>query len=137
MKASVVGLAVPRKEGREKVTGQAKYVDDLRLPGMLHGVTVRSAVARGRITGIHFGPAIPWDEFTIVRAADIPGSNCISLIVDDQPCLADGFVNHSEEPIVLLAHPDRYLLEEARRAVHVEVDPLPAVFTIDDSLART
>jgi CO/xanthine dehydrogenase Mo-binding subunit len=37
-----IGQSIPRKEGRAKVTGQARYVDDLRLPGMLHGVTVRS-----------------------------------------------------------------------------------------------
>ena len=46
----------------------------------------------------------------IVSAKDIPGKNCISLIGDDQPCLADEFVNHPEEPILLLAHPDRHLL---------------------------
>ncbi|HKS96361.1 MAG TPA: molybdopterin cofactor-binding domain-containing protein, partial [Terriglobia bacterium] len=51
------------------------------------------------------------------------------------PCLADKVVNHPEEPVLLLAHPDRYLLEEARRAVQIEVEPLPAVFTIDESLA--
>jgi CO/xanthine dehydrogenase Mo-binding subunit len=132
----LIGHAVPRKEGREKVTGQAKYVDDLRLPGMLHGATVRSSVARGRITGIHFNSGIPWEEFTIVRASDIPGANCISLITDDQPCLADSLINHPEEPILLLAHPDRYLVEEARRSVRIDVDPLPALFTMDDSLAR-
>src|SRR4029077_8348603 len=60
----------------------------------------------------------------------------IALLIEDQPCLADQFVNHPEEAVILLAHPDKYLLEEARRAVHIEIDPLPAVFTIDDSLAR-
>ena len=134
--SSIVGTSVPRKEGRQKVTGEAKYVDDLRLPGMLYGVTVRSPSPRGRITAIHFGDGIPWDQFTIVRAGDIPGSNCISLIADDQPCLADGFVNHPEEPILLLAHPDRYLLEEARRAVRIDIEPRPAIFTLEDSLAR-
>ena len=54
MAAPVVGRAVPRKEGRSKVTGQARYVDDLTMPGMLHGVTVRSPVPRGRIRGIRF-----------------------------------------------------------------------------------
>src|ERR1019366_7481531 len=54
----------------------------------------------------------------------------------DQPCLASEFINHPEEPVVLLAHPDKYLLEEARRAVHIDVEPLPAVFTIEDSLAK-
>jgi CO/xanthine dehydrogenase Mo-binding subunit len=133
---AVVGRPVPRKEGREKVTGQARYIDDLKFPGMLYGVTVRSAGPRGRIRRITFGPDIRWDEFTIVQAADIPKANYISLILDDQPCLADGVVNHPEEAVVLLAHPDRYLLEKARRAVSIELDPLPGVFTIEDSLSR-
>jgi CO/xanthine dehydrogenase Mo-binding subunit len=132
----IVGTSVPRKEGRDKVTGRARYVDDLLFPGMLHGVTVRSTAPRGRIRAIHFDPRIPWNEFVVVTANDIPGKNCIALILNDQPCLADGVVNHPEEPVVLLAHPDRYRIEEARRAVRIEIDPLPAVFTIEDSLAR-
>ena len=131
-----IGTSAPRKEGREKVTGRAKYVDDLTFPEMIHGTTVRSAIARGRITEIHYEPGIPWNEFTIVTANDIPGKNCIALILEDQPCLCAGQINHPEEPIVLLAHPDRYLLEEARRSVRIETEPLPPVFTIDDSLAR-
>jgi CO/xanthine dehydrogenase Mo-binding subunit len=132
----VIGTSVPRKEGREKVTGSARYVDDLVFPGMLFGVTVRSSVPRGRIRGIHFGDGIPWNEFTVVTAKDIPSKNCIALIIEDQPCLAEEIVNHPEEPVVLLAHPDKYLLEEARRAVRIEIDPLPGVFTISDSLER-
>jgi CO/xanthine dehydrogenase Mo-binding subunit len=131
-----IGKSVPRKEGREKVTGAARYVDDLTFPEMIHGVTVRSPVARGKILGIRFGEGIPWKEFTIVTAKDIPGKNCIALLIEDQPCLADQFVNHPEEPILLLAHPDKYLLEEARRAAQVEIEPLPAVFTIEDSISR-
>jgi len=131
-----IGKSVPRKEGREKVTGSARYVDDLTFPEMIHGVTVRSSIARGKILNIRFGDGIPWGEFTIVTAKDIPGKNCIALLIEDQPCLADQFVNHPEEPIVLLAHPDKYLLEEARREVHIEFEPLPAVFTVEDSLSR-
>jgi CO/xanthine dehydrogenase Mo-binding subunit len=133
---AVVGRPVPRKEGREKVTGQARYVDDLKFPGMIYGATVRSAGPRGRIRDIRFGPGIPWDEVTIVRARDIPRANIISLILDDQPCLAHMAVNHPEEPVLLLAHPDRYLLEDARRAVEIELEPLPAIFTIEESLGR-
>jgi CO/xanthine dehydrogenase Mo-binding subunit len=131
-----VGKPVPRKEGREKVTGDAKYVDDLSFPGMLHGATVRSPAAHGRIRGIEFPPGIPWDEFTIVTANDIPGENCVALIVDDQPYLAAEFFNHPEEPIVLLAHADKYLVEKARSAVRIDIEPLPAVFTLEDSLGK-
>jgi CO/xanthine dehydrogenase Mo-binding subunit len=131
----LVGQSIPRREGRAKVTGEARYVDDVAFPGMLYGATVRSPAARGIIRHIEYGGSVPWPEFTIVTAADVPGSNRVTLITDDQPYLADGVVNHAEEPIVLLAHPDRYLLEEARRHVSVHIDPLPAVLDIDEALA--
>ena len=130
-----IGQPVPRREGRAKVTGQARYVDDVALPGMLYGATIRSVVPRGIIRDVEFHPSIPWTEFTIVSSADVPGSNRVALLTDDQPYLAEGRINHPEEPIVLIAHRDRYLLEEARRHVTVHVDPLPAVLTIDDALA--
>ncbi len=113
-----IGKPVPRKEGRAKVTGAARYVDDLAVPGMLHGVTVRSPVARGRIRGIQFGTAIPWDEIRGRRRRRRPREELRHPhLEDDQPCLADGVVNHREEPVLLLAHADRDLVEEARRAV--------------------
>jgi len=129
-----IGRAIPRRDGRAKVTGQARYIDDLTLPGMLHGVTVRSPVPRGIIHDITYAPGVPWDEITIVTAADIPGRNVVALILEDQPYLADGRVNHAEEPILLLAHPDKHLLEEARRLVRFEIEPLEPVLTLDDAL---
>ncbi|MFN2515153.1 MAG: xanthine dehydrogenase family protein molybdopterin-binding subunit, partial [Pyrinomonadaceae bacterium] len=131
-----IGKSAPRKEGRKKVTGQALYVDDISFPGMLHGTTVRSPKARGRIKNISFEGDIPWDEFTIVTARDIPGDNYVALILNDQPYLADEVVNHPEEPILLLAHEDKYLLEEARRNVRVEIEELPPVFTLQDSVNK-
>jgi CO/xanthine dehydrogenase Mo-binding subunit len=131
-----VGKPVPRKEGRKKVTGQALYVDDITFPGMLHGATVRSPVARGRIKNILFEGDIPWNEFVIVRREDIPGENYVALILNDQPYLADEVVNHPEEPILLLAHHDKYLLEAARRNVRIEIEELPAVFSIRESLDK-
>src|SRR5678816_4114132 len=130
------GKSIPRKEGRKKVTGEALYVDDLSFDGMLHGVTVRSPVARGRIKNILFEGDLPWDEFTIVTAKDIPGGNFVALILNDQPYLAAEMVNHPEEPVVLLAHQNKYLLEEARRNVRIEIDELPPVYSLEDSLAR-
>src|SRR5213595_454035 len=156
---TLVGKSIPRKEGRQKVTGAALYVDDLKFDGMLHGVTVRSSVPRGRIKSISFEQppataggtdrsdqppaiaggtdrAIPWEEFTIVTAKDIPGENHVALILNDQPYLANEVVNHPEEPIVLLAHHDKYLLEEARRNVRIDYEELPAVLSLEDSLAQ-
>jgi len=132
----IVGSSVPRKEGRDKITGTARYVDDIRLPGMLYGATVRSKIARGTIKRISFSPEIDWDEYVIATAKDIPGKNCIALILDDQPCLAEGVINHPEEPVVLLAHPEKHALAKAVEGVVVEADPLPAIFSMEDSERR-
>jgi CO/xanthine dehydrogenase Mo-binding subunit len=136
MEKRMVGRAVPRKEGRSKVTGQARYVDDLTFPEMLYGATVRSTTPRGRLTGITFDEQFPWDEFVIVTSKDIPGENYVALILNDQPYLADGIINHPEEPVVLLAHKDKHLLEEARRHIRFEVEPLPHLFTLEDSVEK-
>jgi CO/xanthine dehydrogenase Mo-binding subunit len=133
----IVGTSVPRLEGRDKVTGHARYVDDMVLPGMLHGATVRSSIPRGKVKKFTLGTGIDWNEFVIVGPKDIPGKNCIALIEDDQPCLADGMVHHPEEALLLLAHPDRYLLPKAVEAVSVEYDPLPAIFTMEESEAQS
>ncbi len=129
----IVGASVPRKEGWDKVTGSARYVDDMVLPGMLYGATVRSNVARGKIKKISFDPCVAWDKYVLVTAKDVPGKNCIALILDDQPCLASGTVNHAEEPILLLAHEDRHKLRKAVEAVAIEYEPLPSVHTIEES----
>ena len=129
----IVGMPVPRKEGRDKVTGRAQYVDDLSLPGMLYGATVRSTIPRGKIKNITFDTRISWAEFVIVSAKDIPGANCVALISDDQPCLAKEFVNHPEEPILLLAHANPHILPKAIAAIAIEYEPLPAIFTIEES----
>jgi len=69
----IVGASVLRKEGRDKVTGAARYIDDIRLSGMLYGATVRSKIARGKIKRISFSPEINWGEYVIATAKDIPG----------------------------------------------------------------
>ena len=132
-KTRIVGSPVPRKEGADKLLGRARYVDDIEREGMWYGTTVRSAIPRGLIRSISFDRTIDWNEFAVVTAADVPGDNHIQLIIADQPCLADGKVNHCEEPILLLAHPDRHKLREAAGAVKIEYEPLPPVLSIEES----
>ncbi len=114
----VVGTSVPRKDGAAKVAGAAKYVDDITLPGMLHGRTIRSTIPAGRVTNIRFD--FDTTGFTIVDYRDIPGKNVVALIADDQPCLVEREVRHTAEPIVLLAHEDREKLLAATVVIEYE-----------------
>ncbi|MDE1177956.1 MAG: xanthine dehydrogenase family protein molybdopterin-binding subunit [Edaphobacter sp.] len=133
MSQRVVGVSVPRKEGAPKVTGTARYIDDLSFEGMMYGATVRSTIARGRIAKIEFGEGVPWNEFVVVTAEDVPGKNVVSLITDDQPILAETQINHPEEPILLLAHEDRHLLPLAVAAVKIEYEAQPSIHSMEDS----
>ena len=120
-----VGRSPPRKDGADKVSGRAKYLDDLTFPGQLWGRTVRAQIAHGRIKSVTFDPYFDWSGIVRATAADIPGDNIVQLIADDQPLLAADVVRHREEPIALLACDDRERLEEALQHVRVEYEELP------------
>lgn len=130
-----VGRNPPRKESIEKVTGAAKYIDDLKFEGCLYGKTIRSTLPRGIIKKISFEPGVPWDEFTVVTAKDIPGKNIVTLIELDQPFLVEREVRHAAEPIAVIAHPDKGLVEKALNFVKIDYEELPPVLTIEESLA--
>jgi CO/xanthine dehydrogenase Mo-binding subunit len=129
-----VGSNPPRKEGPQKLCGLARYVDDVSLPGCLHGVTLRSPIAAGRLEAIEFDADFPWDECVTATAADIPGKNVVMLIDDDQPLLVERIIRHHAEPIVLVAHEKRDLAWAALDHVHVRTRQQPAVLTMDDAL---
>jgi CO/xanthine dehydrogenase Mo-binding subunit len=126
----MIGQPVPRIDGDAKVTGRALYVDDLPAPaGLLHGATVRSAVAHGVLRAIRPDPAFDWTGVTLVTAADVPGRNVIALLQDDQPALvpAGGRIRHHDEPVALVAARDRRRAALAARHVLLDVEPLPPV----------
>jgi CO/xanthine dehydrogenase Mo-binding subunit len=139
LRSRAVGRNVLRKEGADKVTGVARYIDDLAFPGMLYGRTVRSTIVRGEIDTV----ALKFETagFTVVDHRDIPGRNVVALIDDDQPCLAAHEIHHFAEPILLLAHADRETLANAQvevtyreRAPIVDPEASPKTFkaiTID------
>jgi CO/xanthine dehydrogenase Mo-binding subunit len=120
-----VGRNVLRKEGHDKASGAARYIDDLPFDNLLHARTIRSTIPAGDITTL----ALDFETagFTVVDFRDIPGRNLVALIEDDQPCLAERTIRHVAEPILILAHEDRDVL----RAADVRIDYAPATPNYD------
>ena len=131
-----VGASVSRTDAPQKLTGAAKYIDDYKLPGCLHGATLRTTIAHGRIKKISFDPAFPWGECCVARAADIPGANNVLFIEADQPLLTEDKVMHPMQPILIVGHPDRAQAYEALGRITVEYEEEEPVLSIEDSLAK-
>jgi CO/xanthine dehydrogenase Mo-binding subunit len=131
---TAVGQNIPRIEGVDKLTGSARYIDDISFDGMLYGKTIRSTVPRGHIKSISFDPDFDWSRVVIVDYRDIPGPNILALIEEDQPLLAESDVRHVEEPLLLIAAEEKGLLDKVSRLIHIEYEEMEPVLTIDAAL---
>ena len=120
---TAVGTNVRRKDGDAKVTGAAKYIDDLTFPGMLYGATIRATVPRGKILSRRV--ALP-AGFITADYRDIPGANYVALIETDQPCLAVDDVKHVAEPILLIAHAEKSALIGVEKQISIDYAESPA-----------
>jgi CO/xanthine dehydrogenase Mo-binding subunit len=133
---TTVGTSLPRVDGLAKVTGRARYLDDLDAPGAWHGITVRSPVAHGILEGFDRAPGFDWSQVVVATSEDIPGKNVIALIEDDQPALVPvgGRVKHCAEALALVAAPTRRLAMEAARALIPRIAPLAPVLSMEQAL---
>ncbi|MBK7991949.1 MAG: xanthine dehydrogenase family protein [Blastocatellia bacterium] len=130
-----VGKNITRTEGRSKVNGSAKYIDDYHYPNMWYGKTVRSTMAHAKILSINYSPNFDWSQVVVVDYQDIPVRNIVAMIFDDQPLLVESVVKHVAEPIVLVAAPSKELAQKAVDHIEVVYEDLPAVLTIKEALA--
>ena len=128
-RTTLIGVGVPRPDAVDKVRGEARYVDDLAFPGMLHVAVVRSPHPHARVRGIDLSAAlVEPDVACAVTAKDVPGENVVHVIYDDQPALAADVVRYVGEPVALVAASSRRAARAAAGKVRVDYEPLPGVF---------
>src|SRR5687767_6582602 len=136
---TIVGTDVRRVEGLDKVSGRLDFVDNMELPGMLHGMLLRSCVPHGRIISIDTSRA---KQLPGVRAV-LTGQDLLGMNIDpftgpafkDQSALAIGKVRYVGDPIAAVAAVDRDTAEEALDLIDVEIEELPAVFDVVSAMA--
>lgn len=134
---AVVGSPVPRTDGLAKACGSAQFLDDLSIDGCWIGGTVRAQVPRGKLREIRLDPSFDWGRVVLVTARDLPGINAVSMIRDDYPALADLLISFPTQAVALVAAPDQETLGEALAAVSLDVEELPPILTVEDSIACT
>ena len=142
--ASPLGRSVRRKEDRRLLTGGGRYLDDLRLPDMLHAAIVRSQHAHARIAGVdtQAAAAMP-GVVAVLRGGDLP--ECAAAIPPfipspnlrsyRHPAIAGEIARHAGEAVAVVLADDRYRAADAAMAVNVSYEVLPAAITVDAALA--
>jgi xanthine dehydrogenase large subunit len=132
-----LGKPIPHDAAREHVRGEAAYLDDLPpLRGELWVDVVGSPAAHGRITAINIEAARKVEGVAAVLTwADVP-HNVFGPVLHDEELLAKEVVQYHGQPVVAIAGESKEAVAAAKALVKIEVEPLPAVLTIEDAIAR-
>jgi CO/xanthine dehydrogenase Mo-binding subunit len=133
MSTSTIGASVPRLEAKDKIAGDARYLDDLTRPGMLYAAVAQSPYAHARILRIDTTEAAKLPGMkAIITGADVKFPR-VGGVLKDETMLASGKVRYVGEPVAAVAARDYATAQLAAQLIEVEYEPLPAVLTIDDA----
>jgi len=143
MVARLTGTSVTRVEDPRILTGGGTYVDDLRLPGMLHAAFVRSPFPHARVLGVDVTAVLAAPGVrAVVTAADLEGVVADlapvgppDLLLPSFPALARDTVRLVGDPVALVVADSRAQAEDGAEAVEVDYEPVPGVGDMDDVLA--
>ena len=145
------GAPIRRNEDARLLRGQALFVDDVELPGMLHAAFLRSNLAHATIRSIDVSAARAREGVVAVYTAEdlgaywapgpllVPPPPIAGLVFNQrtQVPLAKGKVRHVGEPLAVVLAQSRYLAEDALADIAVELDPLPAIVDLEKAGAET
>ena len=143
------GASIKRSEDPRILTGAGRYVDDIKLPGMLHAAFVRSPLAHGRVLSVDVSAArtLPGVVAALTGAdletMTVPGPDALMALLSwagptpEFTLLATDKVRFMGDPVAIVIAESRYLAEDGCELVEVEYDDLPpvmnAAFALDPS----
>src|SRR5712691_2222537 len=143
--AAMVGSPIKRREDPRLITGQATYVDDIKLHGMLHMAVLRSPYGHARINSINTEAARNHPGVVAVYTAeDLKGAvGNIAIAVPlgkiaegmgNRGAMAEGKVRFYGDPVAVLIAYDRYTARDAKYLIEVYYEPLPAAIDIEKAM---
>jgi 4-hydroxybenzoyl-CoA reductase alpha subunit len=134
---TTIGQSIPKIDSYTKVTGAAKYADDLTLPRMAYGRILRSTEPHARLVRVDAtrARALP-GVLDVITGADLPRRFGIMPTTQDEYPFAIDKVRYVGEPIAAVCAVDEETAEEALELIEVAYEPLPAITTIEEALAR-
>jgi aerobic carbon-monoxide dehydrogenase large subunit len=129
----------PRKEDARFIRGQGTYVDDITMPGMLHGAILRSPLAHARITSVDTAAASAHPKVVaVLTGADLAKRGMAwmpTIFGDVQAVLATEKVLFQGQEVAFVVATDRYAARDALELIAVDYEPLPPLIDARKALA--
>lgn len=133
----IVGHSLTRVDAVDKISGTAKYIDDINFEDQLYGITLRSPHACANIKKITFDKEFDWSDIVTFTSEEIPGENIFNNFNMDVRFLPkDNRVNYVGEAVLLLAAPTLHRAKTAANHVYVEYEPLTPALSIEEGLEK-
>ena len=131
----IIGKAVIREDGYDKVTGKAKFADDYKFEDMLHAVMVRIPATHAKINSIDFSE-IQNDEsvFSIITSKDIAGQKKVGMIRNDQPIFCDEKIVTPGDVVAMIVGDDENKLRSLIKKIKIDFTPLETLTDPKESL---
>ncbi len=124
-----------RNDAFAKVTGAAKYADDIKVPNLLHAVPVYSDYVHANITKIHTDEAKAMPGVVcVITFEDVPGKICFGQIEKDYHMLADDKIRYNGDVIAIIVAETRTQAIEASKLVTLDAEPLPLILDPEEAL---
>jgi aerobic carbon-monoxide dehydrogenase large subunit len=132
----LVGKPLKRKEDLRFLIGASKFVDDIKLPGMLHSVVVRSPYAHAKINSINLRQAISSTGVRHIYTSEEILGRVLTLPTPDssgnrkpvpRPPLARGTAKYVGDPVAFIIADSKYLGQDASEKVEVDYSPIEVI----------
>jgi CO/xanthine dehydrogenase Mo-binding subunit len=127
-----ISVAINKVDNEEKISGQAKYVADIKMDGLLYAMTKRSSISKGRIINIKY-PKLPKDYY-IIDHRHVRGKNIVKVIFEDMPVFTEQDITYLYEPIALVIGPDKSVVDKILNAIEIDYEEEEPLFAWTDSV---
>jgi 4-hydroxybenzoyl-CoA reductase alpha subunit len=134
---AVIGKSLPKPDAMGKVSGQARFADDLMLPRMLFARILRSPLPHARIRQVDVSRAraMPGVQ-AVLTGEDLPIKYGILPVSQDEEALCSEKVRYVGDPVAAVAATDEWIADAALEAIDVAFEEFPSVMSIDEALAQ-
>lgn len=132
---SLIGKSQVKVDGKELVTGIAKFAGDLRFPGMVYGYATRAGIPAGKLKGIKLDKALAVKGvLDIITSENLPGPNLMGILPPfDQPVLAKNEIRYAGESVAFVVAETKRTAKRAAVLVAAEIEPYKPILSVDEA----